>query len=153
MPEAVSRSKPIGWPAASLRISPPDGFCVVARDPRRLHRLGVDEAACPLACVSITGLFGDTLLSASWNGKPSTFGFGTLLHFSWCQPRPRIHSPGFACFAAAATIDTISSQSFTSIKSSVIFDWPSPMKWPWLSIRPGIASWPRRSITCVAGPM
>ena len=42
-PDAVSRSRPIGRPAGSFRISPPAGFAVVARDVRQLHRLRVDE--------------------------------------------------------------------------------------------------------------
>ena len=151
-PEAVSRSSPVGRPLASFRISPPLGFIVVRVRFAASIAFAFTKVAWPLACVSITGLSGDTLLSVSWSGKPSTFGFGTLAHFSWCQPRPRIHSPGFACRAASATIDTIWSQSLTSIRSSVIFDWPKPMKWPWLSISPGTASWPRRSMTCVAAP-
>jgi hypothetical protein len=108
--------------------------------------------AWPLACVSMTGLSGEALLSASCKGKPSTFGSGTLLHFSWCHPRPMIQSPGLAWAAAWPTIDTISFQSFTSIRSSVIFDCPRPMKCPWLSIRPGMAVCPARSITSVFGP-
>ena len=40
------------------------------------------KPAWPLAWVSHTGLFGDTRLSASCSGKPSTFGDGTSDHFS-----------------------------------------------------------------------
>ena len=54
-------------------------------------------------------MFGDTRSSDACVGKPSTFGVGAAVHFSWCQPRPRIHSPGFAVFTASATIATISS--------------------------------------------
>ena len=82
MPEAVSRSKPIGRPVVSFRISPPAGSGVFAVRPAASIAFALTKLAWPLACVSITGLFGDTLLSSSWNGKPSTFGFGTLDHFS-----------------------------------------------------------------------
>jgi len=64
------------------------------------------NVACPLACVRTTGLFGDTVSSDACVGKPSTFGSGREAHFSWCQPRPRIHSPGFFVFAASPTIAT-----------------------------------------------
>jgi hypothetical protein len=38
--------------------------------------------AWPLACVSTTGLFGDTLSSDWCVGKPSTSGCGVEVHFS-----------------------------------------------------------------------
>ena len=38
------------------------------------------------------------------------------------------------------------------ISSRLILPSPMLLKWPWPSMKPGIASWPARSITCVAGP-
>src|SRR5687768_2761892 len=65
MPEAVSRNRPIGRPALSLRISPPAGSGVLPVSPAAAMTAALTKLAWPLACVSITGLFGDTLLSPS----------------------------------------------------------------------------------------
>ena len=65
MPDAVSRSRPIGRPLLSLRISPPGGSGVFSVSPAAAIAAALTKLAWPLACVSITGLFGDTLLSAS----------------------------------------------------------------------------------------
>ena len=86
-------------------------------------------------------------------GKPSTAGLGFWSHLSWCQPRPRIHSPGPAFWAASLTIATTSSQFLTFVRFRVIRAWPTPVKWPWPSMKPGMASRPRRSTTRVWGPM
>ena len=80
------------------------------RCPESSIAFALTNDAWPLACVSTTGLTGDTVSSDSWTGNPSTFGVGTAFHFSWCQPRPTIHCPGFALSTARATIPTISSQ-------------------------------------------
>ena len=47
---------------------------------------------------------------------------------------------------------TISSQLFVFIRSRLILLSPTPVKWPWPSMKPGIAIWPARSMTCVDGP-
>ena len=52
--------------------------------------------------------------------------------------------------AAAATMATIWSQFLASRRFSIIFIRRAPMKWPWPSMNPGIASWPFRSMTLVA---
>ena len=74
-------------------------------------------------------------------------------HFSWCQPLPRIHSPGLAFLAASATRATISSQFFVRVRSRIIRASPTPVKWAWLSMKPGMAVRPARSITWVEVPM
>ena len=86
--DAVSRKRPVGLPFASLMKSPPAGFAVLPVTPDNSIAFALAKLAWPLACVSRTGLFGDTLLSASWSGNPSTLGSGFAVHFSWCQPRP-----------------------------------------------------------------
>ena len=72
----------MGWPLLSFRISPPFGFAVsfVMFDSSRAFAFTND--AWPLACVRITGLFGETLSSDACVGKPSTFGSGVDDHFS-----------------------------------------------------------------------
>ena len=62
---------------------------------------------------------GDTLLSESCSGKPSTAPAGAFVHFSWCQPRPSTHSPGFTVGTASATIETMSSH----VLASASFNW------------------------------
>ena len=121
--------------------------------PASCMALALTNAACPLACVSITGLSGDTLSREACSGKPSTLGSGAWSHLDWCQPRPMIHSPGLACLAARATWATISSQVRASRRSSPMRNWPTPVKWPWPSINPGTASMPCRSMTRVFGPI
>ena len=58
----------------------------IARGGPLLAPLGIRtecaDEACPLACVSTTGLFGDTLSSEACSGNPSTLGSGRLVHFS-----------------------------------------------------------------------
>jgi hypothetical protein len=85
--EAVSRKAPVGIPFGVLDDLAAGGLGVLRVTPE-LHRLGVGEEAWPLACVEQHRVVGDTALSASCVGKPSTFGVGTEVHFSWCQPRP-----------------------------------------------------------------
>src|SRR4051812_18713195 len=48
---------------------------------------------------------------------------------------------------------TISSHDCTFIRFSCSCAPPTPVKWPWLSMKPGIASCPWRSITFVFGPI
>jgi hypothetical protein len=115
---AVSRSSPVASPFPSRRISPPAGFGVARVMPEISSAFAFTNTACPLAWVRMTGLSGETRLSDACVGKPSTLGLGTASHFSWCQPRPRIQSPGRACFAASATRATISSQFFASASRS-----------------------------------
>ncbi len=109
--------------------------------------------AWPLACVRMTGLSGAARLRNSCVGKPSTVCSGLCSHFSWCQPRPTIHSPGFAFLAASATMPTISSHVRVFISSSCIFAEPTPVKCACDSMKPGIANRPARSITSVFWPM
>ena len=88
--DAVSRKRPVGLPFASLMdvAARRDSACL-AGDARQLHRLARWRSSHGRWRASgATGLFGDTLLSASWSGKPSTLGSGFAVHFSWCQPRP-----------------------------------------------------------------
>ena len=108
--------------------------------------------AWPLACVSSTGLLGARLRQLRSVGNPSTDGLNGLSHFSWCQPRPTIHSPGWASSRVSATMATISSHVRVLIRSSCIFASPTPVKWACDSIRPGIAKRPLRSITRVVSP-
>ena len=152
-PDARSRNTPIGLPARSLRISPPGGLCVFLVMPASSIAFALAMVACPLAWVRSTGLFGAALLSSSCVGKPSTAPAGTRSHFSWCHPRPRIHSPGCAFFAASATIATISSQLRAFISSRFSLASPTPMKCAWLSVNAGIANRPARSMTSVFWPM
>ena len=63
-----------------------------------------------------------------------------------------IHCPGFAFSTAMRDLWTISSQLFVFIRSRLILFSPTPVKWPWPSMNPGIAVLPARSMTCVAGP-
>lgn len=58
----------------------------------------------------------------------STPPAGTFFHFSWCQPRPRIHSPGAASATADSTIETIPSQLSTARRSRTCEAWPIPVK-------------------------
>ena len=46
-PSAASRSRPVGLPCLSLRISPPAGLGGGAGDARRFHGFGVDECRVP----------------------------------------------------------------------------------------------------------
>src|SRR6266542_877973 len=55
--------------------------------------------------------------------------------------------------AASFTIATTSSQFLTFVRFRVMRAWPTPVKWPWPSMKPGMASRPRRSRTRVWGPM
>ena len=55
--------------AASLRISPPAGFSVAPVMPDSSIALALTNAAWPLACVSRTGLLGDTLSSDACSRK------------------------------------------------------------------------------------
>ena len=80
--DAVSRSRPVGRPDGSFRISPPGGFRVAAVMPAASSARALTNPAWPLACSRNTGLFGDTRLSESCSGNPSTFGFGGAVHFS-----------------------------------------------------------------------
>lgn len=75
-------------PLASFSTSPPLGFDVSFVRPDSSIAFALANDACPLACVSTTGLFGETLSSDWCVGNPSTFGCGVDVHFSWCQPRP-----------------------------------------------------------------
>ncbi len=152
-PDAVSRKTPMGSPEASLRISPPGGLGVRLVTPASAMARALAMLACPLACERYTGFSGDTRSSDACVGNPSTLGSGRAVHFSWCQPRPTIHSPGFAFFAAASTMPTISSQLVVAISSRPSFDWPMPLKWAWLSMSPGTAKAPFRSMTVVDGPI
>ncbi len=152
-PDARSRNTPIGLPARSLRISPPDGLFVARVTPASAIAFALAMVACPLAWVRKTGLSGAALLNNSCVGKPSTAPAGTRSHFSWCHPRPRIHAPGCAVFAASVTIATISSQLRTFISSRFSLAAPTPMKCAWLSVNAGIANRPARSMTSVFCPM
>src|SRR5438034_11363267 len=77
-------------------MSPPAGLFVSRVTPASSIAFAFAKEAWPLACSRTTGLFGAAALSDAWVGKPSTAGWGGRSHFSWCQPRPRIHSPGRA---------------------------------------------------------
>ena len=141
----------MAWPLASRTISPPvgvrsssavipDSSMALALARRRVAAgVGRGGPGCP----------GVTLLRASWNGRPSMLGSGARSHFSWCQPRPRIQSPGLAVLAASATRATISSQERALVRSRMVLDWPRPVKWPWLSMSPGMARAPPRSMISV----
>ena len=85
-------------PPASRTISPPGGSARRRVDARRARSaLALTNAAWPLACVEQHGIVGAAARRAtSCIGLPSTAGSGGASHFSWCQPRPRIHSPGSA---------------------------------------------------------
>ena len=62
-PAAVSRSSPVGSPLRPSAISPPAGFGVVAGDAGQLPSpCALTKLAWPLACVSSTGLSGETRL-------------------------------------------------------------------------------------------
>ena len=150
---ARSLNKPLGLPSASLRIFPPAGSGVALVTSAIFIASALAKPAWPLACVSQTGLFGAALLSASCSGKPSMLGEGTSDHFSWCQPRPRIHSPGRAVRAASATMRTISSQFFAVESLRLRAASPTPVKCTCASMKPGVASAPFRSITLVLAPM
>ena len=89
------------WPAgASLSISPPGGIAGLRGDAGRLHRLRVRRSprgrwrarAAP-GCSATPGS------APRGSGSPRRSAVGADVHFSWCQPRPRIQSPGFAAFA------------------------------------------------------
>ena len=87
-------------------------------------------------------------------GKPSTAGWGGWSHFSWCQPRPRIHSPGRALAAASLTMATTSSQFLTRVRFRTMRASPTPVKWPWASMKPGTARRPCEvDHASSAGPM
>ena len=135
--------------AASFRISPPAGFGVV-RDAGQLHRLARSRSwRGRWRASAAPGCSATPRRATRASGNPSTFGVGRAVHFSWCQPRPMIHSPGFAVFAASATIATISSQLVVVISFSLSCASPTPVKCPWPSMKPGIASCPCRSMTWV----
>jgi len=104
-PDAVSRRGP------SDRRSHPSGPRRPAvgrglRDARQGHGFRVGERGVALAWVSTTGLSGDTRRAMRASGI-LRHGLGPLRPFLLCQPRPTIHSPGFAFFTASATIATI----------------------------------------------
>ena len=139
-------------PPASFRIFPPAGSAVVFVTSAAFIASALAKPAWPLAWVSHTGLFGETRLRASCSGKPSTLGDGTSDHFSWCQPRPRIHSPGRAVLAASATMRTMSSQLFAVESFKLRAASPTPVKCTCASMNPGVASAPARSITVVDAP-
>ena len=151
-PSAVSRSRPVGSPFASFSTSPPAGFTVARVIPDSSIALPLTKLAWPLACVSTTGLSGETRSRDACVGKPSTFGVGADVHFSWCQPRPTIHCPGFAVLTASSTIATIASHDVTFIRFRLSCASPTPVKWPCPSMKPGVTSRPCASITCVDGP-
>ena len=59
---------------------------------------------------------------------------------------------GFASAAAFATISTISCHEVVFMRFRLSCASPTPVKWPWLSMNPGMARRPARSITSVDGP-
>ena len=69
-PWARSFINPIGLPSASFMISPPGGSAVFRVMPARAMAAAFAKLAWPLACVSSTGLFGETRLSELCTGKP-----------------------------------------------------------------------------------
>ena len=118
---------PLALPLASLTMVPPGGSGVVAEMPASSSARALANEAWPLAWLRFTGFSGDTRLSPWCRGTPSTLGVGTVSHFSWCQPRPSIHSPGFAVRAASATMETISSQVLACVRSRIIWARPRPV--------------------------
>jgi hypothetical protein len=82
IPCARSLNRPVALPSASRRIFPPAGSAVVFVTSAIFIASALAKPAWPLACVSQTGLFGETRLRASCSGKPSTFGAGAGVHFS-----------------------------------------------------------------------
>ena len=65
-----------GCPIASFKISPPGGFGVDWLMSDSSIALALTKLAWPLACVSSTGLLGETASSDACVGNPSTFGSG-----------------------------------------------------------------------------
>ena len=122
--------------------------------PASFHRLGVDEGGVAAGVREQHRVVGRHLVErrVQWE-SPRRWVRARWSHFAWCQPRPMIHSPGLACFAARATCATMSSQVRASRRSRPMRNSPTPVKWPWPSMKPGIASMPWRSMTWVRGPI
>ena len=98
-----------------------------------------------------TGLLGAARSRISLVGQPpapSSFAGRRV----WSQPRPRIHSPGSACAAAAATRRSISASEVVPSRSTCSSPRPPAPKWMCASLNPGVTSRPRRSTTSVARP-
>ncbi len=79
---APSFNNPVGSPCASRKISPPGGSGVFLSTPASRSASAFANPACPLACVSQTGLCGETRLKLACTGKPSTFGAGVRSHLA-----------------------------------------------------------------------
>ncbi len=90
------------------------------------------------------GLFGETASSDAWRRETLTT-LCSLRRIGPISPDATLGLPdpltgGFACFTAAATIATMSSQVLAFCSSRPSFIWPIPVKWPWPSMKPGVAS-------------
>ena len=112
------------------------------------------KPAWPLACVSHTGLLRRRAAQARRAAEsPRRSATAPRDHFSWCQPRPRIHSPGLAFFAASPTIRTMSSQFLAVASFRLRAASPTPVK---CDVRVDEARRRQRALQIdhlVAGPM
>ena len=151
---AVSRSRPVGVAARVLQ-----NFAA-GRDlgragvmPESSIALRVDEARVAAGVREHDGIVRRHACRAT-RGSESLrrSASGRDVHFSWCQPRPMIHSPGLAVFAASRDHrdDLVPARTFIRFRFSCAS--PTPVKWPWPSMKPGMASCPCTSITCVLRP-
>ncbi len=128
-PWAVSRKAPMGRPCGVLDDLAAPRIGGFFRYARHLHGLGVGQGGVP-AGVGQDDRVGRARPGSrpSWIGRPSTLGSGLRSHFSWCQPRPMIGSPGLAFRAAAPTRATMSSQLRAFVRSRLSLDSPRPVK-------------------------
>jgi hypothetical protein len=81
-PCARSLNRPVALPSASRSTFPPAGSDVDFVTSAIFIASALAKPAWPLACVSQTGLFGETRLRASCSGNPSMLGEGPGVHFS-----------------------------------------------------------------------
>jgi hypothetical protein len=150
-PSADSLKMPVASPRASRTTSPPEGFGVPRTTPARRMAALLAHEVWPSTRDRRTGLSGAARSRISFVGQPPAPSSEAGRRV-WSQPRPRIHSPGCACAAAAATRRSISASEVVPSSSTCSSPRPPAPKWMCASLNPGVTSLPARSTTSVFGP-
>ncbi len=97
-------------------------------DPRQLHGPGVDERGVAAGVGQVDRVARAGRRQRVVHRVALDRRLGGSLHFSWCQPRPRIQSPGSAAAAARRTSATIASQLSAAVRSRIVLARPRLMK-------------------------
>ncbi|MNQ59829.1 hypothetical protein D3C85_740900 [compost metagenome] len=137
---APSTSRPVGWPFASFRISPPDGAVVAALIPAALSAALETATAWPSARLS----------STTRPGAAASRSAAVRKRFSgqWVsiQPRPTMTPSGWALAQSDRRAMASTTEAEPS-RFSVISRQPMPSRWAWPSVKPGNRVAPFRSTT------